>query len=61
MINAGNDIRKSLLKRQEAMARHIARKKAFLNTREQIKKDIEEARNIWKNTSEQLPKQEFNQ
>jgi len=60
MNNAGNNIRNSLLKRQEAMARHNARKEEFMKERERIIQDIEEARNIWENTLELLPKQEFN-
>jgi len=59
MNNAGNNIRKSLLKRQEAMARFKARKENFLLAKEQILKDIEEARTIWNNTLGQLPEQEF--
>jgi hypothetical protein len=59
MKNAGNNIRKSLLKRQEAIARHIARKETFLIAKEQMIKDIEQARTIWKNTLDQLPKSEF--
>ena len=60
MNNAGNNIRNSLLKRQEAMARHNDRKEEFMKERERIIQDIEEARNIWENTLELLPKQEFN-
>jgi len=60
MNNAGNNIRNSLQKRQEALTRFKARKDAFLLTKRQITKDIEEARNIWKNTLEKLPRQEFN-
>ena len=59
MDNAVNNMRKSLLKRQEALARHNARKEEFVKARERITKDIEEARNIWKNTMEHLPKSEF--
>lgn len=61
MNNAGDNIRKSLLKRQEALNRFRARREVFLFARDQIVKDIEEARNIWKNTLEQLTNQEFNQ
>ena len=61
MDNAVNNIRKGLLKRQEALSRFKARKEAYLLAKDQITKDIEEARNIWKNTLEQLPNQEFNQ
>ena len=60
MNNAGNNIRNSLLKRQEVMARHNARKEEFMKERERIIQDIEKARNIWENTLELLPKQEFN-
>ena len=60
MSNIGNTIRKSLQKRQEALERFKARKESFLLFREQTKNDIEEAREIWAKTLEQLPKQEFN-
>ncbi len=59
MNNAGYNIRRSLLKRQESMAKHIARKEEFVNKRKMIIQDIEEARTIWKNTLDQLPKSEF--
>jgi hypothetical protein len=59
MKNITDSIKKSLLKRQEALDRFEARKAAFLFTKQQITKDIEEARNIWINTLQQLPKQEF--
>ncbi len=57
--NAVNNMRKGLLKRQEAMAKHHARKEEFANKRERIIQYIEEARNIWIKTMEQLPKTEF--
>jgi len=57
----GNNIKKSLQKRQEGLNKFIDAKYAFLLKREQIIKDIEEARNIWEKTLEQLPKQEFEQ
>jgi len=59
MDNVVNNIRKGLLKRQEAINRHNTRKEAFLKARERIIKNIEEARDIWKKTLEQLPKTEF--
>ncbi len=59
MTNVGNTIRKSLEKRQAALHAFKARKEAFLLRKEQITKDIEEARTIWKHTLEQLPAQEF--
>ena len=61
MNNPGNNIRNSLLKRQEALNRFKTRKEAFLIAKEQITKDIEEARTIWKTTLEQLPNQPFHQ
>ena len=59
MDNAINNMRKGLLKRLEAMAKHQARKDDFVNKREMIIQDIEEARNIWEKTMDQLPKTEF--
>lgn len=59
MNNTGNAIRESLQKRQEAIIKHVVRKKAFLTLNEQMKRDIEEARLIWIKTLEQLPKSEF--
>ncbi|MDA3817421.1 MAG: hypothetical protein PF486_08590 [Prolixibacteraceae bacterium] len=59
MNNIGNTIQRSLTKRQEAIATHLNRKKAFLARKEQMIKDIEEARLIWKNTMEQLHKSDF--
>jgi len=60
MDNVGNNIRKSLLKRQDALNGYRARKKAFSLAKEQIIKDIEEAREMWGNTVDQLPDKEFN-
>jgi hypothetical protein len=60
MTNAEDNIRKSLLKRQKAIDNFIAHKNAFTVSRNQIIKDIEEARTIWRNTMEQLPEKEFN-
>jgi len=61
MKNVGNNIRRSIIKRQEAIERFQARKREFLITKEQIIKEIEEARETWKNTLEKLPVHEFNQ
>jgi hypothetical protein len=61
MNNVGDNIKKSLLKQQEALNRFRARKAAFLFAKEQITKEIEEARTIWEKTLEQLPNQPFNQ
>jgi hypothetical protein len=59
MNDPKNTIRYSLLKREEAIIKFNERRKAFLLAKEQMTKEIEEARTIWKNTLEQLPKQEF--
>jgi enoyl reductase-like protein len=61
MTKAGDNIRKSILKRQKAIDSFIAQKEAFTATRNQIIKDIEEARTIWINTVDQLPEKEFKQ
>ncbi|MEI7489975.1 MAG: hypothetical protein WCK92_01150 [Bacteroidota bacterium] len=50
---------KSLMKRQDALIRSEARREAFLVKQKEIRKDIEEARAIWKQTLEKLPAQEF--
>jgi len=49
----------SLVKRQNAINKFKASREAFLLKKEQITKDIEEARSIWEKTLDQLPKQEF--
>jgi hypothetical protein len=59
MNNIGNTIREGLMKRVEAMAKNNARKEEFVKRRARVIQDIEEARNIWKTTLKQLPKQEF--
>jgi len=59
MNDPGNKIRNSLVKRQDAFTRFKVKKETFLLDRERIRKDIEEARAIWKETLEQLPDQEF--
>jgi len=61
MNNVGNILRKSLLKRQDSINNFKMKKEAFLRQKEQIVKDIEEARSLWKKTIEQLPDQEFRQ
>jgi len=60
MKNLGNNIRSSLLKRQKAITGFKTKKDAFLTLKNDITKDIEKARNIWRHTLEQLPGQEFN-
>jgi hypothetical protein len=61
MKNIGNIISRSIIKQQEALERFQTIKRDYFFTRDQIRKDIEEAKKIWRNTLEQLPKQEFNQ
>jgi len=61
MNNAGISIRRGIVKRQEAMEKFQARKKEFLIAKEQIIKDIEEARAIWKNTLDKMPNLPFDQ
>jgi hypothetical protein len=60
MNNPGNNIRRSLLKSQEALNKFKARKEAFLIEKKQILKELEEAKNIWESTVKQLPNQDFN-
>jgi len=60
MDNIGNNIRRSLQKRQEAIDKFKARRESFLLVKGKITKDIEEAGNIWRDTLKQLPKREFN-
>ena len=60
MDKVGNNIIKSFQNRNEAFNNFILKKEAFLQSKEQLTKDIEEARNIWKSTMEQLPNREFN-
>lgn len=59
MKNIGTNVKRSLLKQQEALERFKSRREDFLIAKEQITKEIEEAGKIWKNTLKQLPKQEF--
>jgi hypothetical protein len=59
MDNTLNKIRKSFLKRQDAIESYDARKKAFFNSKEQIIKEIKEAKRIWTETKCRLPKTEF--
>ncbi|NQU52394.1 MAG: hypothetical protein HQ522_07625 [Bacteroidetes bacterium] len=60
MNDPGKNIRKSLLKNQEALNSFKARKEAFLLEKKQILKEIEEAKSIWESTVKQLPNSEFN-
>ncbi|MEI7897615.1 MAG: hypothetical protein WCJ26_11315 [bacterium] len=59
MSKALDHISKSITKRNEALAKFQAKQKAFMIVKEQITRDIEEARTIWRTTLEQLPNQPF--
>jgi hypothetical protein len=59
MKNVGDKIKTALHKRIEAMAKHASRREEFVKSREMIILDIEEARNIWIKTMDQLPKHDF--
>jgi len=60
MKNPGNNIRKSLLKRQKVIDGFKTKKAIFLTLKSDLTKEIEEARSIWRHTLKQLPPQEFN-
>jgi hypothetical protein len=60
MSATGDSVRRSLVKRQEAVRRFRIRREDFLLEKKRITKDIEEAREIWKKTLEQLPDHDFN-
>jgi len=60
MSNPRNIIQRSIQKRQAALLDFTARRKAFLISKEAMLRDIEEAREIWIRTLEQLPTQIFN-
>lgn len=59
MENVGMKIRKSLLKRQQALKKFNENKETFLLAKKRITNDIEEARAIWKTTMDQLPNLPF--
>ena len=59
MNNTGDTIRRSLLKRQDALNKFKAKNEAFFMTKKQILKEIEEAKTIWERTIEQLPNEKL--
>ena len=59
MKNKGNNFSESLQKRVDAIAKHNARRREFVKTKERIIADIEDTRKIWIDTMAQLPKTEF--
>jgi len=61
MKNIGNNICRSIIKRQEAIEKFQAKRKEFMVAKEKITKDIKAARNIWEETLKQIPNQPFNQ
>ncbi len=61
MNGIGNKLKSSLAKRQKALQAFKARKEAFLLEKQQIIRDIEEARTIWSATLKQLPNRPFSQ
>jgi len=60
MKDVGDNIRRSLRKRQEALTKYVKRKEDFLFAKEHIMKEIEKASNLWKKTMEQMSNREFN-
>ncbi|MDP2724025.1 MAG: hypothetical protein Q8O72_14815 [Bacteroidales bacterium] len=59
MKDVGNNIIKSLQKRQEALTKYVKRKEDFLLAKENIMKEIKEASILWKKTLEQTTNREF--
>jgi hypothetical protein len=59
MSRTGDSVRMSIQKRMEALDHFKKKREEFLLAREEIIKDIEAARQIWRETLEQLPNQEF--
>ena len=59
MNNVVNNLKRSLVKRQQALESFKARKEAFLLSKAEISKEIEEARALWIATLKQLPEQPF--
>lgn len=56
MEEAENGIRRGIEKRQEALERFLAKKRAFFISKEKITREIEEARALWQQTLKQLPR-----
>jgi hypothetical protein len=59
MSRTGDSVRLSIQKRMEALDHFKKKREEFLLDREEIIRDIEAARQIWRETLEQLPNQEF--
>ena len=59
MNTVPDKIKISLQKRQEALDKFTARRNAFFIEKEQIVKEIDEARTIWEATIAQMPNHPF--
>lgn len=59
MKNVGVNIKRSMAKQQEAMVKFQTKKMEFLIAKQQIMKDVEEARQIWMKALEQMPNLPF--
>jgi len=56
---AGDKIKASIQKRQEALQRYLKRKEDFLLAKETIMKELEEASVLWRSTLNQMPDREL--
>jgi len=56
MENAIKNIRSAINKREDAMVKIISLQEKFEKKRKRITDEINEAKRIWKETEEQLPK-----
>ncbi|MEI7663063.1 MAG: hypothetical protein WCK34_12725 [Bacteroidota bacterium] len=59
MTEIGEKIKSAILKNQEALNRFRTKQEGFLVKKQQITRDIEEARETWNKTLEQLPEMTF--
>ena len=59
MTDIGEKISRAIRKNQEALNRFRTRQEGFLVKKQQITRDIEEARVTWNKTLEQLPEMTF--
>lgn len=59
MKNPGENMKRSLVKYQNALSSFIVRREEFILTRNQTLFEIDKAKTIWFETMNQLPKKEF--
>lgn len=59
MEEAGNGIRRGVEKRQDALERFLAKKKAFFISKGKIIRELEESRALWQQALKKLPRQPF--